>query len=530
MPKQIDFTTDKMITGINKLADAVKITMGPKGRTVIIEKPYGAPNATKDGVTVAREVSLPDASENVGAKLIQDMAKRAGDAAGDGTTTATVICQKIIANGIDKIKVGVNPMDVKRGIDMAVATVVADIDAHATPIKSSDEIAQIATISANGDADIGAKIADAMERVGRDGVITVEEAKGIDTEIDIVTGMQFDSGFLSTYFVTDSEKMLSEMDGAKILISEKKIGGLQSLLPILEPVAQSGQSLLIIADDIESESLATLVLNRLRGGLKVCAVKAPGFGDRRKEILRDIAIITGATVISDDIGMTFENITPAVLGHAKKVIVTRDTTLITGGTGDANMVSARADEIRATILKTTSEYDREKLSERLARLVGGVAVIKVGGMTEIEVKEKRDRVEDALSATRAAAISGVVPGGGVALLRAGVSLDKLSGVNSDIDTGIEIVRESLVAPASQIIENAGDSFQAIVSKISESTDYNFGYNANTGEYGDMVEMGIIDPAKVVTTALQVAASTASVILTTGCVMVDIPSPEVEGRE
>ncbi|MCL2758405.1 MAG: chaperonin GroEL [Alphaproteobacteria bacterium] len=522
MAKDIVFNTDKMLAGVDKLANAVKITMGPKGRTVVIEKSYGAPNATKDGVTVAREVSLKDPAENIGAKLIQEMAKKAGDVAGDGTTTATVLAQKLIEGGTAKIKTGMNPMDIKRGIDMAANAACADIDAHAAPVKSSDEIAQVATISANGDADIGAKIADAMERVGKEGVITVEEAKGLDTEIDVVEGMQFANGFMSTYFVTNAEKMLCEMEGAQILVSEKRISGLQALLPILEPVAQSGRSLLIIADDVESEALATLVLNRLRGGLKICAVKAPGFGDRRKEILRDIAALTGATVISDDMGMTFENVTPAVLGGAKKIVVSKDNTLITGGAGDAGAVSARADEIRVALEKTTSDYDREKLSERLARLVGGVAVIKVGGMTELEVKEKRDRVDDALAATRAAVTDGIVPGGGIALLRAGSALSKIKGANADQDIGIEIVRGALSSPASQIIENAGDSALTIVAKIAGDNDYNFGYNAQTGEYGDMMKMGIVDPAKVVKTALLAATSTAGVMLTTGCVMTEIP--------
>ena len=522
MAKEIIFDTDKMAAGVEKLANAVKITMGPKGRTVVIEKSYGAPVATKDGVTVAKAVSLKDPTENIGARMVQEVAKKAGEDAGDGTTTATVLAQKLIREGRRVIAAGMNPMDVKRGIDLATATVIADIDAHARPVKDSAEIAQVATISANSDSDIGEKIANAMARVGQEGVITVEEAKGLDTEIDVVEGMQFDQGFMSTYFVTNSEKMLAELDGAQILVSEKKITGLQALLPILEPIVQSGKPLLIIAEDVESEALATLVLNRLRGGLKVCAVKAPGFGDRRKEMLKDIAIVTGATVISDDMGMTFENITPAVLGTAKKVLVSKDSTLLAHGGGDKSAIAARADEIRNAIANTTSEYDREKLSERLAKLVGGVAVIKVGGMTEVEVKEKKDRVDDALAATRAAVADGIVAGGGVALVRAVAALKDLRGANADQDVGIDIVRRAIVAPMAQIAENAGKSGEIVVGKVMESNEYSFGYNAQTDEYVDMMAAGIIDPAKVVKTAIQAAASTAGVMLTTGAVMTEIP--------
>ncbi|MBR1380157.1 MAG: chaperonin GroEL [Alphaproteobacteria bacterium] len=522
MAKDIVFDTEKMAAGVDKLADAVKITMGPKGRTVVIEKSYGAPTATKDGVTVAKAVSLKDPAENIGARMVQEVAKKAGDDAGDGTTTATVLAQKIIREGRRVIAAGMNPMDVKRGIDMAVAAVVNDIESHARPVKDSSEIAQVATISANSDSDIGQKIADAMERVGKEGVITVEEAKGLDTEIDVVEGMQFDQGFMSPYFVTNSEKMLAEMENAQVLISEKKITGLQALLPILEPIAQSGRPLLIIAEDVESEALATLVLNRLRGGLKVCAVKAPGFGDRRKEMLKDIAILTGGTVVSDDMGMTFENITPAVLGSAKKVVVSKDNTLLAHGGGDKNAIAARADEIRVGIANTTSDYDREKLTERLAKLVGGVAVIKVGGMTEVEVKEKKDRVDDALAATRAAVADGIVAGGGIALVRATHALEKLHGANTDQDVGIDIVRRAIVAPCAQIAANAGVSGEIVVGKIMENADYNFGYDAQTGEYTDMMAAGIIDPAKVVKTAIMAAASTAGVMLTTGAVMTEIP--------
>ena len=533
MAKDIIFDTDKMAAGVDKLANAVKITMGPKGRTVVIEKSYGAPVATKDGVTVARAVSLKDPAENIGARMVQEVAKKAGDDAGDGTTTATVLAQKLIREGRRVIAAGMNPMDVKRGIDMATSVVVADIDAHARPVQGSAEIAQVATISANGDADIGEKIANAMARVGQEGVITVEEAKGLDTEIDVVEGMQFDQGFMSPYFVTNSEKMLVELDGAQILVSEKKITGLQALLPILEPIAQAGKPLLIIAEDVESEALATLVLNRLRGGLKVCAVKAPGSGDRRKEMLKDIAILTGATVVSDDMGMTFENITPAVLGSAKKVVVSKDSTLLAHGAGDKTAIAARADEIRNLISTSTSDYDREKLSERLAKLVGGVAVIKVGGMTEVEVKEKKDRVDDALAATRAAVSDGIVAGGGIALVRATHALENLHGANNDQNVGIDIVRRAIVAPCAQIAENAGTSGEIVVGKVMESSDYNFGYNAQTGEYVDMMAAGIIDPAKVVKTAIAAAASTAGVMLTTGAVMTEIPdekpaNPQMSG--
>ncbi len=522
MAKDIVFNTDKLASGVDKAANAVKITMGPKGRTVVIERAYGAPVATKDGVTVAKEVALKDNAENIGAKMIQEVAKRAGDTAGDGTTTATVLAQHIFKEGRRVIAAGMNPMDIKRGIDIAVDMVVKDIEKHARPVKDSSEIAQVATISANNDKDIGQKIADAMDKVGKEGVITVQEAKGLDTEIDVVEGMQFDQGFMSPYFVTNSEKMLAELDNAQILVSEKKITGLQALLPILEPIAQSGRPLLIIAEDIESEALATLVLNRLRGGLKVCAVKAPGFGDRRKEMLKDIAVVTGATVISDDMGMTLENINPAVLGSAKRVVVSKDKTLLVNGNGDTKAIESRAAEIRQSIKDSTSDYDREKLAERLAKMVGGVAVIHVGGMTEVEVKEKKDRVDDALAATRAAVEDGIVAGGGVALVRSVDALKKLSGENTDQNVGIDIVRRALVAPCMQIAENAGVSGEIVVGKITENNDYNFGYNAQSGEYVDMMKSGIIDPAKVVKTAIMAAASTAGVLLTTGAVMTEIP--------
>ncbi len=530
MAKDIVFDTDKLAAGVDKLANAVKITMGPKGRTVVIDKSYGAPVATKDGVTVAKAVSLKDPAENIGARMIQEVAKKAGDDAGDGTTTATVLAQKIVREGRRVIAAGMNPMDIKRGIDLATGAVVADIESHARPVKNASEIAQVATISANGDADIGKKIADAMERVGQEGVITVEEAKGLETEIDVVEGMQFDQGFMSPYFVSNSEKMLAELDNVAVLVSEKKITGLQALLPILEPIAQQGRPLLIIAEDVESEALATLVLNRLRGGLKVCAVKAPGFGDRRKAMLADIAIVTGATVISDDMGMTFDNITPAVLGSAKRIVVDKSSTLIVGGAGDKGTISARADEIRKQIKDATSDYDREKLSERLAKLVGGVAVIHVGGMTEVEVKEKKDRVDDALAATRAAVAEGIVAGGGVALVRAVSALAHVKGENTDQNVGIDIVRRAIVAPCAQIAENAGVSGEIVVGKVSDAKEYNFGYNAQTGEYVDMLKSGIIDPAKVVKTAIMAAASTAGVLLTTGAVMSEIPEEKQSGPQ
>jgi len=529
MAKDIVFNTDKLAAGVDKLANAVKITMGPKGRTVVIERAYGAPVATKDGVTVAKEVSLKDNAENIGAKMIQEVAKRAGDSAGDGTTTATVLAQNLFREGRRVIAAGMNPMDVKRGIDIAVDAVVKDIEKHARPVKDSSEIAQVATISANSDSDIGQKIADAMEKVGKEGVITVQEAKGLDTEIDVVEGMQFDQGFMSPYFVTNSEKMLAELENAAILVSEKKITGLQALLPILEPIAQQGRPLLIIAEDVESEALATLVLNRLRGGLKVCAVKAPGFGDRRKEMLKDIAIVTGATVISDDMGMTFENINQSVLGSAKRVVVSKDKTLLVNGGGDSDEIKARADEIRKALKDSTSDYDREKLAERLAKLVGGVAVIHVGGMTEVEVKEKKDRVDDALAATRAAVAEGIVAGGGVALVRATEALKKLTGANTDQNVGIDIVRRAIVTPCMQIAENAGVSGEIVVGKIMENKEYNFGYNAQTGEYVDMMKSGIIDPAKVVKTAIQAAASTTGVLLTTGAVMSEIPEEKPQNQ-
>ncbi len=526
MAKKLMFNEDarkSLIAGVNKLADTVKITMGPKGRTVVIDKSYGTPVATKDGVSVAKEVILPDNGENLGARMIREVANKTADIAGDGTTTATVLAQKIINEGFKMVTAGMNPMDIKRGIDIAVNKVVEDIEKHAKKISDNSEIASVATISANSDKEIGEKIAEAMNKVGKEGVITVEEAKGIETEIDVVEGMQFDRGFLSPYFITNSDKMQVEMENPYILVSEKKIPNLQSLLPILEPIAQSGRALLIIADDVESEALATLVLNRLRGGLKVCAVKAPGFGDRRKEMLKDIAILTKATLISDDMGMSLENLTLNLLGTAKKVVVDKENTLIVDGAGDSKDIKNRADEIRSAISKTTSDYDKEKLSERLARLVGGVAVIRVGGMTELEVKEKKDRVDDALHATRAAVEEGIIAGGGVALLRSIKSLDGLKGANTDQNIGIDIIRRSLTAPMAQIAENAGVEGAIVTEKVIEMSDYNMGYNAQTGEYLDMMKAGIIDPAKVVKAAIRGASSVAGVMITTGAVLAEIPS-------
>ena len=507
--------------GLNTLADAVKVTLGPRGRNVVLEKAWGAPTITNDGVSIAKEIELEDPYEKIGAELVKEVAKKTDDIAGDGTTTATVLAQALVREGLRNVAAGADPLSLKRGIEKAVEAVTAELLESAKEVETEEEIAATASISA-GEPEIGKLIAQAMEKVGKEGVITVEEAKGLETEIDVVEGMQFDQGFMSPYFVTNSEKMLAELDGAQILVSEKKITGLQALLPILEPVAQSGRPLLIIAEDVESEALATLVLNKLRGGLKVCAVKAPGFGDRRKEMLKDIAAVTGATVVSDDMGMTFENITTDVLGTAKKIVVTKDSTLLAQGGGDKKAIDARADEIRKLISTSTSDYDKEKLAERLAKLVGGVAVIKVGGMTEVEVKEKKDRVDDALAATRAAVADGIVAGGGIALVRATAALDKLSGANQDQNVGIDIVRRALVAPCAQIAENAGVSGEIVVGKVMEAKDYNFGYNAQTGEYVDMMKAGIIDPAKVVKTAIQAAASTAGVLLTTGAVMSEIP--------
>ena len=512
---------DRMLRGVNILANAVKVTLGPKGRNVVIEKSFGAPRTTKDGVTVAKEIELEDKFENMGAQLLREVASKTNDAAGDGTTTATVLAQAIVHEGMKRVAAGMNPMDLKRGIDKAVAEVVKDIKAKAKKVSGSGEIAQVGTISANGESDIGAMIAKAMEKVGNEGVITVEEAKSLETELDVVEGMQFDRGYVSPYFITNADKMTTELDEPLVLLFEKKLSSLQPMLPVLEAVVQSGRPLLIIAEDVEGEALATLVVNKLRGGLKVAAVKAPGFGDRRKAMLEDIAILTGGTVISEDLGIKLENVSLNDLGKAKRVSITKDDTTIVDGAGDKASIEARVAQIRRQIDDTSSDYDREKLQERLAKLAGGVAVIKVGGATEVEVKERKDRVDDALNATRAAVEEGIVPGGGVALLRASKFID-VKGVNDDENAGIEIVRKALQAPLRQIAENAGVDGSVVVGKILESGSASFGFNAQTEQYVDMVEAGIIDPVKVVRTALQDAASVASLIITTEAAVAEAP--------
>ncbi len=512
---------DRMLRGVNILANAVKVTLGPKGRNVVIEKSFGAPRTTKDGVTVAKEIELEDKFENMGAQLLREVASKTNDAAGDGTTTATVLAQAIVHEGMKRVAAGMNPMDLKRGIDKAVAEVVKDIKAKAKKVSGSGEIAQVGTISANGESDIGAMIAKAMEKVGNEGVITVEEAKSLETELDVVEGMQFDRGYVSPYFITNADKMTTELDEPLVLLFEKKLSSLQPMLPVLEAVVQSGRPLLIIAEDVEGEALATLVVNKLRGGLKVAAVKAPGFGDRRKAMLEDIAILTGGTVISEDLGIKLENVSLNDLGKAKRVSITKDDTTIVDGAGDKTSIEARVAQIRRQIDDTSSDYDREKLQERLAKLAGGVAVIKVGGATEVEVKERKDRVDDALNATRAAVEEGIVPGGGVALLRASKFID-VKGVNDDENAGIEIVRKALQAPLRQIAENAGVDGSVVVGKILESGSASFGFNAQTEQYVDMVEAGIIDPVKVVRTALQDAASVASLIITTEAAVAEAP--------
>src|SRR6218665_2608633 len=510
--KDVRFSRDareRILAGVDTLANAVKVTLGPKGRNVVIEKSFGAPRITKDGVTVAKEIELKDKFENIGAQLLREVASKANDAAGDGTTTATVLAQAIVREGLKSVAAGTNPMDLKRGIDLAVTKVVEDLKGRSKPVAGSSEIAQVGIISANGDIEVGEKIAEAMEKVGKEGVITVEEAKGLEFELDVVEGMQFDRGYLSPYFVTNPDKMTVELDSPYILIHEKKLSNLQSILPILEAVVQSGRPLLIIAEDIEGEALATLVVNKLRGGLKVAAVKAPGFGDRRKAMLGDIATLTAGELISEDLGIKLENVTIGMLGQAKKVSIDKDNTTIVDGNGSADEIKARVEQIRSQIEVTTSDYDREKLQERLAKLAGGVAVIKVGGASEVEVKERKDRVDDALHATRAAVEEGIVAGGGTALLRAAFAI-KSVGDNEDQQAGIDIVRKALEAPIRQIVENAGVEGSIVVGRIrSEKGTKNFGFNAQTEEYGDLVEMGIIDPAKVVRVALQNAASVAS---------------------
>ncbi|CAN1530760.1 GroL Chaperonin GroEL (HSP60 family) [Rhabdaerophilaceae bacterium] len=516
---------DKMLRGVDILANAVKVTLGPKGRNVVIEKSFGSPRITKDGVTVAKEIELADKFENMGAQMVREVASKQNDAAGDGTTTATVLAQSIVREGAKAVAAGMNPMDLKRGIDMAVEAVVSDLKKNSKKVTSNDEVAQVGTISANGDSSVGKMIAEAMQKVGNEGVITVEEAKTAETELDVVEGMQFDRGYLSPYFITNAEKMIAELEDPYILIFEKKLSSLQPMLPILESVVQTGKPLIIIAEDVEGEALATLVVNKLRGGLKVAAVKAPGFGDRRKAMLEDIAILTSGTMISEDLGIKLENITLKDLGRAKKVRIEKENTTVVDGAGKKKDIEARVAQIKAQIEETTSDYDREKLQERLAKLAGGVAVIRVGGSTEIEVKEKKDRVDDALNATRAAVEEGVLPGGGIALLRAAGAIGKLKPANEDQKIGIEIVKKALTTPARQIIDNAGDDAAVIVGKLVESKGYNDGYNAQTGEYVDMVKAGIIDPTKVVRTAIQDAASVAGLLITTEAMIAEAPKKD-----
>ncbi|MEO0486981.1 MAG: chaperonin GroEL [Pseudomonadota bacterium] len=526
--KDVKFDTsarDKMLKGVNILADAVKVTLGPKGRNVVLDKSFGAPRITKDGVSVAKEIELEDKFENMGAQMVKEVASRTNDEAGDGTTTATVLAQAIVKEGMKSVAAGMNPMDLKRGIDMATTAVVQAISAAAREVKDSDEVAQVGTISANGESDIGSQIADAMQKVGNDGVITVEENKGLETETDVVEGMQFDRGYLSPYFVTNPDKMTAELEDAIILLHEKKLSSLQPMVPLLESVIQSGKPLLIIAEDVEGEALATLVVNKLRGGLKIAAVKAPGFGDRRKAMLQDIAILTGGQVISEDLGMKLESVTMDMLGSAKRVSLTKDETTIVDGAGEKAEIEARVAQIRGQIEETTSDYDREKLQERVAKLAGGVAVIRVGGMTEVEVKERKDRVDDALNATRAAVQEGIVVGGGVALVQGAKALDGMEGANNDQTIGVNIVRKAIEAPLRQIAENAGVDGAVVAGKIRESDDATFGFNAQTEEYGDMFSFGVIDPAKVVRTALQDAASIAGLLITTEAMVADKPAKE-----
>ena len=526
--KDVKFGTDarnRMLTGVNILADAVKVTLGPKGRNVVLDKSFGAPRITKDGVSVAKEIELEDKFENMGAQMVKEVASRTNDEAGDGTTTATVLAQAIVKEGMKSVAAGMNPMDLKRGIDLATKTVVEAIKAASREVKDTDEVAQVGTISANGEAEIGRQIADAMQKVGNEGVITVEENKGLETETDVVEGMQFDRGYLSPYFVTNADKMTVELEDCMILLHEKKLSSLQSLVPLLEQIIQSQKPLMIISEDVEGEALATLVVNKLRGGLKIAAVKAPGFGDRRKAMLQDIAILTGGQVISEELGMKLESATMDMLGTAKRVSITKDETTIIDGNGDKAEIEARVTQIRQQIEETDSDYDREKLQERVAKLAGGVAVIRVGGMTETEVKERKDRVDDALNATRAAVQEGIVVGGGVALLQAAKKLAGLTGENNDQDVGISIVRKAIEAPLRQIAENAGVDGAVVAGKIRESDDLTFGFNAQTEEYGDMFAFGVIDPAKVVRTALQDAASVASLLITTEAMVADKPSKD-----
>jgi chaperonin GroEL len=516
---------ERMLRGVDILADAVKVTLGPKGRNVVIDKSFGAPRITKDGVTVAKEIELADKFENMGAQMVREVASKTNDTAGDGTTTATVLAQAIVREGAKAVAAGMNPMDLKRGIDKAVASVVAELEAKTKKITTSAEVAQVGTLSANGESEIGEMIAKAMEKVGNEGVITVEEAKSIQTELDVVEGMQFDRGYVSPYFITNAEKMIAEMDNPYILIFEKKLSQLQPMLPLLEAVVQSGRPLVIVAEDVEGEALATLVVNKLRGGLKIAAVKAPGFGDRRKAMLEDIAILTGGEVISEDLGIKLESVTLAQLGRAKMVRIEKENTTIVDGAGEKEQITGRCEQIKAQIEETTSDYDREKLQERLAKLAGGVAVIRVGGSTEVEVKERKDRVDDALHATRAAVQEGIVPGGGVALLRASTNLGGLKGANNDEQVGIEIIRRAIQAPLKQIAENAGKDGAVIAGEVLRDSTYTHGYDAQKDEYKDLVKAGIIDPTKVVRTALQDAASVASLLITTEAMVAERPEPK-----
>ena len=526
--KIVRFETDarnRMLKGVDILADAVKVTLGPKGRNVVIDKSFGAPRITKDGVTVAKEIQLEDKFENMGAQMVREVASRTNDEAGDGTTTATVLAAAIIREGMKSVAAGMNPMDLKRGIEQAVAVVVEDIKAQSRTVSGTEEIGQVGAIAANGESEIGQQIADAMKKVGNEGVITVEENKGFETETEVVDGMQFDRGYLSPYFITNADKMIAELEDAVVLLHEKKLSSLQPMVPLLELVIQSGKPLLIIAEDIEGEALATLVVNKLRGGLKVAAVKAPGFGDRRKAMLQDVAILTGGTVISEELGMKLENVGLDMLGTARKITITKDETTIVEGHGEKAAIEGRVAQIRAQIEDTTSDYDKEKLQERLAKLAGGVAIIRVGGASEVEVKERKDRVDDALNATRAAVQEGIVVGGGVALVQASKKLAGLTGANSDQTAGIAIVRKALQAPLRQIAENAGVDGSVVAGKIMELDDMSFGFNAQTDEYGDMYKFGVIDPAKVVRTALQDAASVAALLITTEAMIADKPEPK-----
>ncbi|HEX9323484.1 MAG TPA: chaperonin GroEL [Xanthobacteraceae bacterium] len=523
--KDVKFSADardRMLRGIDILANAVRVTLGPKGRNVVLDKSFGAPRITKDGVTVAKEIELEDKFENMGAQMVREVAQKTSDRAGDGTTTATVLAHAIVKEGAKSVAAGMNPMDLKRGVDMAVGAVIKDIERRARKVSSSAEVAQVGTVSANGDVSIGKMIAGAMQRVGNEGVITVEKAKALETELEVVEGMQFDRGYLSPYFITNAEKMIAELEDAHVLLHEKKLSGLQAMLPVLEQVVQSGRPLVIVAEDVEGEALATLVVNKLRGGLKVAAVKAPGFGDRRKAMLEDIAVLTGGQLISEDLGIKLENVTLQMLGRAKKIIIEKEKTTIVDGAGKKKDIEARVTQIKQQIEETTSDYDREKLQERLAKLAGGVAVIRVGGATEIEVKEKKDRVEDALNATRAAVEEGIVPGGGVALLRARKAIEKLKSDNADIQAGIKIVQRALEAPIRQIAENAGVEGSIVVGKVLENRSETFGFDAQTERYVDLVEAGIIDPAKVVRAALQDAASVAGLLVTTEAMVAELP--------